>query len=189
MITASATGHSIQQAEMNAAKKALENSKNLFPQLDHQKRVIANSLKRQKVQKPKENDSNENSMDSSFENMKNKSADMEARVPKQYQKRINIVSDASDISSSSLDEGSSDDSDSDGSNSMRSSSRYSGTRQQDDEDYEETIVVKPAEPFEFTMEPISSPELSDINTTGKQLEDVSSDLSEGEIDESNSEMK
>lgn len=174
---------------MNAAKKALENSKNLFPQLDHQKRVIANSLKRQKVQKPKENDSNENSMDSSFENMKNKSADMEARVPKQYQKRINIVSDASDISSSSLDEGSSDDSDSDGSNSMRSSSRYSGTRQQDDEDYEETIVVKPAEPLEFTMEPISSPELSDINTTSKQLEDVSSDLSEGEIDDSNSEMK
>jgi hypothetical protein len=128
-------------------------------------------------------------MDSSFENVKNKSADMEARVPKQYQKRINIVSDASDISSSSLDEGSSDESGSDDSNSMRSSSRYSGTRQQDDEDYEETIVVKPAEPFEFTMEPISSPELSDINTTSKQLDDVSSDLSEGEIDESNSEMK
>uniref|UniRef100_A0AAG5DGQ9 Ribonuclease 3 n=1 Tax=Anopheles atroparvus TaxID=41427 RepID=A0AAG5DGQ9_ANOAO len=46
---ACADGHSIQQAEMNAAKQALENSKDLFPQLDHQKRVIAQSLKRQKV--------------------------------------------------------------------------------------------------------------------------------------------
>lgn len=175
---------------MNAAKKALENSKNLFPQLDHQKRVIANSLKRQKVTKPKENDSisNENSMDSSFENKKSKSSDLEARVPKQYQKRINIVSDASDISSSSLDEKSSDESDSDDSNSMQSSSRYSGTKQQE-EDYEETIVIKPTESLDFLMEPISSPELSDIANTNKQLDDVSSDLSEGEIDESNSEIK
>ncbi|XP_050076547.1 ribonuclease 3 [Anopheles maculipalpis] len=46
---ACADGHSIQQAEMNAAKQALENSKDLFPQLDHQRRVIARSLKRQKV--------------------------------------------------------------------------------------------------------------------------------------------
>lgn len=44
---AHAVGHSIQQAEMNAAKKALKISENLFPQLDHQKRVIANSLKKQ----------------------------------------------------------------------------------------------------------------------------------------------
>lgn len=42
---AEASGHSIQQAEMNAAKAALENSQNLFPQLDHQKRVIAKSIK------------------------------------------------------------------------------------------------------------------------------------------------
>ncbi|KAF6215586.1 hypothetical protein GE061_010342 [Apolygus lucorum] len=42
---AQATGHSIQQAEMNAAKEALENSQKLFPQLDHQKRVIAKSIK------------------------------------------------------------------------------------------------------------------------------------------------
>ncbi|KAL1389173.1 hypothetical protein pipiens_001332 [Culex pipiens pipiens] len=46
---ACSNGHSIQQAEINAAKQALENSKDLFPQLDHQKRVIAQSLKRQKV--------------------------------------------------------------------------------------------------------------------------------------------
>ncbi|XP_065156894.1 ribonuclease 3 [Atheta coriaria] len=45
---ASAVGHSIQQAEMNAAKKALEISHDLFPQLDHQKRVIAKSMKKQK---------------------------------------------------------------------------------------------------------------------------------------------
>ncbi|KAF5287701.1 hypothetical protein FQA39_LY15801 [Lamprigera yunnana] len=44
---ASAMGHSIQQAEMNAAKKALEISHDLFPQLDHQKRVIAKSMKKQ----------------------------------------------------------------------------------------------------------------------------------------------
>lgn len=45
---ASAMGHSIQQAEMNAAKKALEISHDLFPQLDHQKRVIAKSMKKQR---------------------------------------------------------------------------------------------------------------------------------------------
>ncbi|KAI4457702.1 ribonuclease iii [Holotrichia oblita] len=45
---ASAVGHSIQQAEMNAAKKALEISHDLFPQLDHQKRVIAKSMKKQR---------------------------------------------------------------------------------------------------------------------------------------------
>ena len=40
---ASASGHSIQQAEMNAAKEALEKSKDLFPQLSHQKKVIAST--------------------------------------------------------------------------------------------------------------------------------------------------
>ncbi|XP_046992547.1 ribonuclease 3 isoform X1 [Schistocerca americana] len=44
---AKASGHSIQQAEMSAAKEALELSHGLFPQLDHQKRVIAKSMKRQ----------------------------------------------------------------------------------------------------------------------------------------------
>ncbi|XP_022906494.1 ribonuclease 3 [Onthophagus taurus] len=48
---ASAVGHSIQQAEMNAAKNALEISHDLFPQLDHQKRVIAKSMKKQKPQR------------------------------------------------------------------------------------------------------------------------------------------
>nr|AVK59456.1 Drosha-PA [Nezara viridula] len=44
---AEASGHSIQQAEMNAAKVALEHSQSLFPQLDHQKRVIAKSMKQE----------------------------------------------------------------------------------------------------------------------------------------------
>ncbi|ERL92233.1 hypothetical protein D910_09551 [Dendroctonus ponderosae] len=48
-------GHSIQQAEMNAAKKALELSQDLFPQLDHQKRVIVKSLKRQRKHKNSKN--------------------------------------------------------------------------------------------------------------------------------------
>lgn len=44
---ATASGHSIQEAEMNSAKEALEKSQDLFPQLDHQKRVIAKSMKMQ----------------------------------------------------------------------------------------------------------------------------------------------
>ncbi|XP_067003035.1 ribonuclease 3 [Anabrus simplex] len=48
---AKASGHSIQQAEMSAAKSALENSHSLFPQLDHQKRVIAKSMKKQRWSK------------------------------------------------------------------------------------------------------------------------------------------
>ena len=40
---ASASGHSIQQAEMNAAKEALDKSNDLFPQLSHQKKVISGS--------------------------------------------------------------------------------------------------------------------------------------------------
>lgn len=42
-----ANGHSIQQAEMNAAKNALDVSKDLFPQLDHQRRAISRSLRHQ----------------------------------------------------------------------------------------------------------------------------------------------
>ncbi|XP_037086681.1 ribonuclease 3-like [Pollicipes pollicipes] len=42
---AKASGHSIQMAEMNAATMALANCKHLFPQLDHQNRVIAKSIR------------------------------------------------------------------------------------------------------------------------------------------------
>lgn len=42
-----ANGHSIQRAEMNAANSALLVSKDLFPQLDHQRRAISRSLRNQ----------------------------------------------------------------------------------------------------------------------------------------------
>lgn len=167
---ASSIGHSIQQAEMNAAKKALENSKNLFPQLDHQKRVIANSLKRQKVKrKPREN-SNESVSD---EEVVRKVCD-ESRLPKQYQKRVNIISDASDISSSSLED-SDENTDSD-------SSLEPKTNKKSGSDDEQLVVVPPPEPTfcqpELPTEPISSPE-----PEFTQSEDIFSELSDGELDE------
>jgi len=42
-------GHSIQQAEMNAAKIALEECAHLFPHLNYQKRIMERSFKRQGV--------------------------------------------------------------------------------------------------------------------------------------------
>ncbi|XP_045499974.1 ribonuclease 3 isoform X2 [Colias croceus] len=45
---AAGRGHSIQEAEMNAAEQALSCAHELFPQLDHQKRVIAKSMKRKR---------------------------------------------------------------------------------------------------------------------------------------------
>ncbi|KAG5668838.1 hypothetical protein PVAND_016760 [Polypedilum vanderplanki] len=172
---ASATGHSIQQAEMNAAKKALENSKNLFPQLDHQKRVIANSLKRQKVQhKPRESDSEkEEKSDEKIVKISNN----ENRLPKQYQKRMKIVSDASDISSSSLEENSSDDSDYESNNL-----KFNKNSEENDENFStksENIVAS----LEHEIEPISSSETEQQEVKENQLEDISSDLSDGEIDD------
>lgn len=41
-------GHSIQEAEMSAATNALAKSKNLFPQLNHQKKVIEKSIKKKR---------------------------------------------------------------------------------------------------------------------------------------------
>ncbi|XP_058814865.1 ribonuclease 3 isoform X2 [Topomyia yanbarensis] len=93
---ACSNGHSIQQAEMNAAKQALENSKDLFPQLDHQKRVIAQSLKRQKVRRSSADDRSEDqerreevTSDSSgnddYQRRKRKRIAESPRLPKQYQ--------------------------------------------------------------------------------------------------------
>lgn len=86
---ASSTGHSIQQAEMEAAKKALENSSELFPQLDYQKRVMAHSMKRQKG-KPFDSDRNRGQQRSMRKN-----GDDDSNLPKQYRvkeksKRVNI---------------------------------------------------------------------------------------------------
>ena len=100
---ASSTGHSIQQAEMNAAKAALENSRDLFPQLDHQKRVIAQSIKRQKGKDYKVN-SNTDSADINFDRIKDSlrlrnGLDDESNLPRQYRTREDISSDELSIDS------------------------------------------------------------------------------------------
>lgn len=81
---ACSTGHSIQQAEMEAAKKALENSSELFPQLDYQKRVMAHSMKRQKG-KPFDGDRKRNRHDSA---LCRKPVDDDSNLPKQYRYRV-----------------------------------------------------------------------------------------------------
>lgn len=43
---ATAQGHSIQEAEMNAAAEALEQSGHLFPQLHHQRRIMDKTSKK-----------------------------------------------------------------------------------------------------------------------------------------------
>lgn len=88
---ATATGSSIQQAEMNAAKQALENSRDLFPQLDHQKRVIAKSIKKQKggELKPEfEETLTEQTKPKCINSMED-----ESHLPKQYRIREDISSD------------------------------------------------------------------------------------------------
>nr|XP_040577073.1 ribonuclease 3-like [Lepeophtheirus salmonis] len=50
---AKSSGPSIQQAEMNAAKDALENCKHLFPHLKYQKRVVERSFSKQSLQEKK----------------------------------------------------------------------------------------------------------------------------------------
>lgn len=101
---ASATGHSIQQAEMNAAKAALENSSDLFPQLDYQKRVIAQSIKRQRG-KDARGGVNRMSLPGQMDNIKakvetkarkrnnNNLLEDESNLPKQYRMREDISSD------------------------------------------------------------------------------------------------
>jgi len=48
---AKAQGFSIQEAEMNAAKVALRDYRQLFPHLEHQKRIVRESFQRQGVQR------------------------------------------------------------------------------------------------------------------------------------------
>lgn len=99
---ASSTGHSIQQAEMEAAKKALENSSELFPQLDYQKRVMAHSMKRQKG-KPFDGDRKRNrAIEQS--NALRKQEEEDSNLPKQYrvwQKSKGKASNKSDTESDS----------------------------------------------------------------------------------------
>ncbi|KAI5646369.1 ribonuclease III domain-containing protein [Phthorimaea operculella] len=84
---AAARGHSIQEAEMNAAEEALHTAHELFPQLDHQKRVIAKSMKKKKPRGDGGAD-------------RNKHRALEDRVPKAY-RLDNQQPDSSDESSHS----------------------------------------------------------------------------------------
>ncbi|XP_026330964.1 ribonuclease 3 [Hyposmocoma kahamanoa] len=72
---AAARGHSIQEAEMNAAEEALNSAHELFPQLDHQKRVIAKSMKKK---------NRRTGRDSPHTKDKDKRSKLEDRVPKAY---------------------------------------------------------------------------------------------------------
>lgn len=100
---ASSTGHSIQQAEMEAAKKALENSSELFPQLDYQKRVMAHSMKRQKGN-PYDGDGKRICSASERRRTLRKMQEDDSNLPKQYrvrQKLSSINSNDTDDSSDS----------------------------------------------------------------------------------------
>lgn len=99
---ASATGHSIQQAEMNAAKAALENARDLFPQLDHQKRVIAQSIKRQRrkdvlrggrTPSSAQTDNLPSVESNNKKRSKKQFLEDESNLPKQYRIREDISSD------------------------------------------------------------------------------------------------
>ncbi|XP_061376897.1 ribonuclease 3 isoform X2 [Danaus plexippus] len=75
---AAARGHSIQEAEMNAAEEALNSAQELFPQLDHQKRVIAKSMRKKK------NKFNDRANQTQIEAVLKRKR-MEEVVPKAYQ--------------------------------------------------------------------------------------------------------
>lgn len=85
---ATANGHSIQQAEMKSAEAALENSRALFPQLDYQKRVITQSIKRQKGKEYVSGD-----QETLAQNERWRILDEQANLPKQYRLRDSSSSD------------------------------------------------------------------------------------------------
>ncbi|CAK1582794.1 unnamed protein product [Parnassius mnemosyne] len=86
---AAARGHSIQEAEMNAADLALHSAHELFPQLDHQKRVIAKSVKKKKKRKDGRGEASTSDSAAIL-----KRSRLEDRVPKAY--RLDKNKDSSD---------------------------------------------------------------------------------------------
>ncbi|XP_017097521.2 ribonuclease 3 [Drosophila bipectinata] len=91
---ATSNGSSIQQAEMNAAKQALENSRDLFPQLDHQKRVIAKSIKKQTGNELDGELGDRQQQDEKIKRPKYAAPlQDESHLPKQYRMHENISSD------------------------------------------------------------------------------------------------
>lgn len=97
---AAARGHSIQEAEMNAAEEALNSAHELFPQLDHQKRVIAKSVRKKKSKK----DGRDNPTQERAIAIKRKR--LEDKVPKAYKLERNEAesSDESVANAASEDE-------------------------------------------------------------------------------------
>lgn len=136
---ASSTGHSIQQAEMEAAKKALENSSELFPQLDYQKRVMAHSMKRQKGnQYDGDRKRNRHNDLRSARRLK----DDDSNLPKQYRAvRDESKTSHSDASNSGLDSNSDSESDS-ASDSNSSDSSISKCSTDQNEKFKQTKAHK-----------------------------------------------
>lgn len=120
---ADSTGHSIQQAEMEAAKKALENSSELFPQLDYQKRVMAHSMKRQKGGQ----DDDDKKRHGNESHKRSRKGNDESNLPKQYRTRKESENNKSNDSSHSESDSDSptelDASDSDDSHSHKCSKK------------------------------------------------------------------
>ncbi|XP_053608817.1 ribonuclease 3 [Plodia interpunctella] len=90
---AAARGHSIQEAEMNAAEEALKCAHELFPQLDHQKRVIAKSMRRK---------SRRDGRGSPSENRRSRK--QEEKVPKAYRVHAQQTDSESSLSLSLSEE-------------------------------------------------------------------------------------
>ncbi|XP_050344502.1 ribonuclease 3 [Nymphalis io] len=76
---AAARGHSIQEAEMNAAEQALSCAHELFPQLDHQKRLIAKTMRKKKNRHKGNNKNSKPEKDSLFQRKIN-----DENAPKAY---------------------------------------------------------------------------------------------------------
>ncbi|XP_041981511.1 ribonuclease 3 [Aricia agestis] len=86
---AAARGHSIQEAEMNAAETALSAAHELFPQLDHQKRVIAKSIRKKK--------NHPNNRYSLLDKMESKRKAMRENMPKAYRLDSRASSEESSV--------------------------------------------------------------------------------------------
>ncbi|XP_055680066.1 ribonuclease 3 isoform X1 [Lutzomyia longipalpis] len=179
---ACATGHSIQQAEMNAAKKALENSHDLFPQLDHQKRVIARSVKRQKGSSVdvKRKDGHSDRARSSKDNLFD-----DSNLPKQYRAREDISSEEDFSESDSSSSGATS-----SGGSEKSGKRIRPKKRKRSPAGNEANKGNSEENLQDILSSVSDEEIPDEKTTYEEgaeiykvtgTEDLSSDLESGEL--------
>lgn len=169
---ASSTGHSIQQAEMEAAKKALENSAELFPQLDYQKRVMAHSMKRQKG-KYFDGDRKLGRADGS-----RKPADDDSNLPKQYRFRYKSKKDYSSDEVALNSESNAESSDS----SHSSSISHDNNKMKRMKKHTECIQEQPEA---MSVEDIAAPPIEDSTTNNNDdtthNSDTDASLESGEI--------